>query len=33
MNKSLQDMTIRLQNAKAQTKHLLEQTTALENNK
>lgn len=33
MNKSLQDMTLRLQNAKKQTKHLLEQTATLENDK
>lgn len=30
MSHSLQDMTLRLQNAKKQTKHLLEQTSAFE---
>ncbi|KAB0796642.1 hypothetical protein PPYR_10703 [Photinus pyralis] len=31
MSKSLEDMTLRLQNAKRQTKHLLEQTSSYEN--
>ena len=33
MSKCLQDMTSRLQNAKAQTKFLLEQTGSLQNDK
>lgn len=33
MNSSLQDMTIRLQNAKSQTKQLLEQTGVLQDDR
>lgn len=33
MNESVQEMTSRLQNTKAQTKHLLEQTSAFQEDK